>query len=61
VGTQTVIDDNPKLDVRDWTGGKQSCPNRFDQKSRIQKKEKYLTIKQNNCFSQKQLYPTKHL
>jgi diaminohydroxyphosphoribosylaminopyrimidine deaminase/5-amino-6-(5-phosphoribosylamino)uracil reductase len=21
VGTQTVIDDNPKLDVRDWTGG----------------------------------------
>jgi diaminohydroxyphosphoribosylaminopyrimidine deaminase/5-amino-6-(5-phosphoribosylamino)uracil reductase len=21
VGTQTAIDDNPKLDVRDWTGG----------------------------------------
>jgi diaminohydroxyphosphoribosylaminopyrimidine deaminase/5-amino-6-(5-phosphoribosylamino)uracil reductase len=20
VGTQTVIDDNPKLDIRDWTG-----------------------------------------
>jgi riboflavin biosynthesis pyrimidine reductase len=30
VGTQTVIDDNPKLDERlDW---RQSCPNRFDQK-----------------------------
>jgi diaminohydroxyphosphoribosylaminopyrimidine deaminase/5-amino-6-(5-phosphoribosylamino)uracil reductase len=30
VGTQTVIDDNPKLDER--LDGKQSCPNHFDQK-----------------------------
>jgi diaminohydroxyphosphoribosylaminopyrimidine deaminase/5-amino-6-(5-phosphoribosylamino)uracil reductase len=34
VGTQTVIDDNPKLDVRDWTGNN---PVRIilDQKNRI--------------------------
>jgi diaminohydroxyphosphoribosylaminopyrimidine deaminase/5-amino-6-(5-phosphoribosylamino)uracil reductase len=34
VGTQTVIDDNPKLDVRDWTGNN---PTRIvlDQNSRI--------------------------
>ena len=34
VGTQTVIDDNPKLDVRDWTGNN---PTRIvlDQKNRI--------------------------
>lgn len=36
VGTQTVIDDNPKLDVRDWTG---KNPNRIilDQNNRIPK------------------------
>jgi diaminohydroxyphosphoribosylaminopyrimidine deaminase / 5-amino-6-(5-phosphoribosylamino)uracil reductase len=36
VGTQTVIDDNPKLDVRDWTG---ENPIRviLDQKNRIPK------------------------
>jgi diaminohydroxyphosphoribosylaminopyrimidine deaminase/5-amino-6-(5-phosphoribosylamino)uracil reductase len=38
VGTKTVIDDNPKLDVRDWTGGN---PVRIvlDQNSRLQKRE----------------------
>ncbi|WP_310556340.1 bifunctional diaminohydroxyphosphoribosylaminopyrimidine deaminase/5-amino-6-(5-phosphoribosylamino)uracil reductase RibD [Flavobacterium sp.] len=36
VGTQTVIDDNPKLDVRDWTG---KNPTRIvlDQNNRISK------------------------
>ena len=36
VGTQTVVDDNPKLDVRDWTG---SNPVRLilDQNNRIKK------------------------
>jgi len=36
VGTQTVVDDNPKLDVRDWTG---SNPVRLilDQHNRIKK------------------------
>jgi diaminohydroxyphosphoribosylaminopyrimidine deaminase/5-amino-6-(5-phosphoribosylamino)uracil reductase len=36
LGTKTVIDDNPKLDVRDWTGGN---PVRIvlDQNSRLQK------------------------
>jgi diaminohydroxyphosphoribosylaminopyrimidine deaminase/5-amino-6-(5-phosphoribosylamino)uracil reductase len=36
VGTQTVIDDNPKLDVRDWTGNN---PIRIvlDQHNRIEK------------------------
>ena len=40
VGTQTAIDDNPKLDVRDWTG---SNPVRIvlDQNNRIPK-ENYL-------------------
>jgi diaminohydroxyphosphoribosylaminopyrimidine deaminase/5-amino-6-(5-phosphoribosylamino)uracil reductase len=41
VGTQTVIDDNPKLDVRDWTGGN---PVRIvlDQNSRLQQKSHVL-------------------
>jgi diaminohydroxyphosphoribosylaminopyrimidine deaminase/5-amino-6-(5-phosphoribosylamino)uracil reductase len=41
VGTKTVIDDNPKLDVRDWTGGN---PVRIvlDQNSRLQKKSHVL-------------------
>jgi riboflavin biosynthesis pyrimidine reductase len=34
VGTKTVIDDNPKLDVRDW----QPCPNRFRSKQSPTKK-----------------------
>ena len=40
VGTQTVIDDNPKLNVRDWTG---MNPTRIviDQKNRISK-ESYI-------------------
>jgi diaminohydroxyphosphoribosylaminopyrimidine deaminase/5-amino-6-(5-phosphoribosylamino)uracil reductase len=44
LGTKTVIDDNPKLDVRDWTGGN---PVRIvlDQNSRLQKRVMYLTIK----------------
>jgi diaminohydroxyphosphoribosylaminopyrimidine deaminase/5-amino-6-(5-phosphoribosylamino)uracil reductase len=48
VGTKTVIDDNPKLDVRDWTGN----PVRIvlDQNSRLQKKSQYLTIKKKLSF-----------
>jgi diaminohydroxyphosphoribosylaminopyrimidine deaminase/5-amino-6-(5-phosphoribosylamino)uracil reductase len=40
-GNKTVIDDNPKLDVRDWTGGN---PVRIvlDQNSRLQKKSHVL-------------------
>jgi diaminohydroxyphosphoribosylaminopyrimidine deaminase/5-amino-6-(5-phosphoribosylamino)uracil reductase len=36
VGTQTVIDDNPKLDVRDWTG-KNPIKIVLDQNNRIPK------------------------
>jgi diaminohydroxyphosphoribosylaminopyrimidine deaminase/5-amino-6-(5-phosphoribosylamino)uracil reductase len=44
VGTKTVIDDNPKLDVRDWTGGN---PVRIvlDQTVAYKKRAMYLTIK----------------
>ena len=40
VGTQTVIDDNPKLDVRDWTG-KNPIRIVLDQNNRIPK-ESYI-------------------
>jgi diaminohydroxyphosphoribosylaminopyrimidine deaminase / 5-amino-6-(5-phosphoribosylamino)uracil reductase len=40
VGTQTAIDDNPKLDVRDWTG-KNPIKIVLDQKNRIPK-ENYI-------------------
>ncbi|WP_309640160.1 bifunctional diaminohydroxyphosphoribosylaminopyrimidine deaminase/5-amino-6-(5-phosphoribosylamino)uracil reductase RibD [Flavobacterium sp.] len=40
VGTQTVIDDNPKLDVRDWTG-KNPVKIVLDQRNRISK-ENYI-------------------
>jgi diaminohydroxyphosphoribosylaminopyrimidine deaminase/5-amino-6-(5-phosphoribosylamino)uracil reductase len=40
VGTQTVIDDNPRLDVRDWTG-KNPIKIVLDQKNRIPK-ENYI-------------------
>ena len=40
VGTQTVIDDNPKLDVRDWTG-KNPIKIVLDQHNRIPK-ENYI-------------------
>jgi len=40
VGTQTVIDDNPKLDVRDWTG-KNPVKIVLDQHNRISK-ENYI-------------------
>jgi diaminohydroxyphosphoribosylaminopyrimidine deaminase/5-amino-6-(5-phosphoribosylamino)uracil reductase len=59
VGTKTVIDDNPKLDVRDWTGGN---PVRIvlDQNSRLQKKSHVLDNQIKLSFLQKrQLIPTK--
>ena len=47
VGTQTVIDDNPRLDVRDWTG-KNPIKIVLDQKNRIPKENyifgKYIKI-----------------
>jgi riboflavin biosynthesis pyrimidine reductase len=48
VGTQTVIDDNPKLDERlDW---RQPCPNRFRSKQSPTKRAMYLTIKSKHRF-----------
>ena len=41
VGTQTVIDDNPKLDVRDWYG-KNPVRVILDQKSRVSKNSHVL-------------------
>jgi diaminohydroxyphosphoribosylaminopyrimidine deaminase/5-amino-6-(5-phosphoribosylamino)uracil reductase len=45
VGTQTVIDDNPKLDVRDWTG---ENPTRIvlDKNNRIPKESHIFDIRQ---------------
>ena len=45
VGTQTVIDDNPKLDVRDWTG---KNPTRIvlDKNNRIPKESHIFDIRQ---------------
>jgi diaminohydroxyphosphoribosylaminopyrimidine deaminase/5-amino-6-(5-phosphoribosylamino)uracil reductase len=45
VGTQTVIDDNPKLDVRDWTG---KNPTRIvlDKNNRISKESHIFDISQ---------------
>ena len=45
VGTQTVIDDNPKLDVRDWTG---KNPTRIvlDKNNRIPKESYIFDIRQ---------------
>jgi diaminohydroxyphosphoribosylaminopyrimidine deaminase/5-amino-6-(5-phosphoribosylamino)uracil reductase len=57
LGTQTVIDDNPKLDVRDWTGGNRRIV--LDQNSRTKKRAMYLTIKSKLFFTKRQLIPTK--
>jgi diaminohydroxyphosphoribosylaminopyrimidine deaminase/5-amino-6-(5-phosphoribosylamino)uracil reductase len=58
VGTKTVIDDNPKLDVRDWTGGN---PVRIvlDQNSRLQKKKNECNQIKTIVLQKRQLIPTK--
>jgi diaminohydroxyphosphoribosylaminopyrimidine deaminase/5-amino-6-(5-phosphoribosylamino)uracil reductase len=55
-GNETVIDDNPKLDVIDW----QPCPNRFRSNSRLQKKSHVLDNQiKTIVFTKRQLIPTK--
>ena len=45
VGTQTVVDDNPKLDVRDWTG-KNPIKIVLDKNNRISKESHIFDIRQ---------------
>ena len=49
VGTQTVIDDNPKLDVRDWTG-KNPIRIVLDLKNRIPKENHIFDNQQETIF-----------
>jgi diaminohydroxyphosphoribosylaminopyrimidine deaminase/5-amino-6-(5-phosphoribosylamino)uracil reductase len=57
-GNETVIDDNPKLDVRDWTGGN---PVRIvlDQNSRLQKSHVLDNQIKTIVLLKRQLIPTK--
>jgi len=53
VGTQTVIDDNPKLDVRDWTG---KNPTRIvlDRNNRIEKSRNVFDNQSKTLFFSKE-------